>query len=410
MNFNNLVKYDWRSGLSILLFTSIIWAQPLSGGARVPSVILMLLGIILLANKSFAFTDLRWRRLLLLFSLFWVPALISVIGSYEPENSAKFIVLLPLFLLYSVTLFYVLDTYLSQNTLFLIITAICSFWLIDASIQFFFDVDLFGVERYGDRIVGPFKEHLRLGLFISVLLPIVLSTLARYGWMWQLIYLLMAVAVVMLTGVRTDLLTMIIAVTLYVIASKKYNVMLAMLPIIVVAGLFAGSHSEISQTKIKTFSSIPTTYTEWNQLSSYRLDLWSTAWSMLRDNPVNGVGVRCFSAAYNDYSSENNIFHGQESYHAHHPIISIAAETGSIGLLGLLGVVFLLYRWGRNHTKNTRELLLANPWLQIVILLLFPIQSMPLLFSLWWFPFVAFVLVCYLHSINSNVTRTENKF
>ncbi|MDQ7073532.1 MAG: hypothetical protein Q9N32_08925 [Gammaproteobacteria bacterium] len=214
-----------------MLLTSIIWAQPLSGGARAPAVILMLVGIVLLIKKSFILADLRWRKLLLIFSLFWVPALISIIGSYDPSNSVKFIVLLPLFLLFSVAIFYILDHYLNQETLFIIITAICCFWLVDASIQFFFDSDLFGVERYGDRIVGPFKEHLRLGLFLSLLLPVVLHTLARYGWIWQGLYLLVTVAVVMLTGVRTDLLTIIIAVGLYVLGSKQYRLVLSLIPV-----------------------------------------------------------------------------------------------------------------------------------------------------------------------------------
>lgn len=407
MDSKIMVKNNWLPWLCIVLFTSVIWAQPMSGGARVPSVILILVGIALLINKSFLLTDSRWRKLLLIFSLFWGPALISIIGSYDPSNSAKFIVLLPLFLLFAVTLFYILDNYLSQNTLFIIITVICCFWLFDASIQFFFDRDLFGVERYGDRIVGPFKEHLRLGLFLSVLLPIVLHTLARYGWLWQVIYLLFTVAIVMLTGVRTDLLTVILAVGLYVISSKKYHLVLAMLPIIVLGGLFAGSQSDISQTKIKTFSKVPSTYTEWNQLSSYRLDLWSAGFNMLLDNPLKGVGARNFAAAYDDYSSEDNMFHGQEAYHAHHPIVAIAAETGLLGIFGLSMAIYLLYRWGKKSV-TVGSSILSNPWTQILTLIIFPIQSMPLLFSLWWFPFIAFVLVCYLHSIQKQQLNTHD--
>ncbi|MDQ7073531.1 MAG: O-antigen ligase family protein [Gammaproteobacteria bacterium] len=161
---------------------------------------------------------------------------------------------------------------------------------------------------------------------------------------------------------------------------------------------------------MKTFSNIPSTYTEWNQLSSYRLELWSAGWKMLVDNPVKGVGVRNFAAAYDDYSDEENIFHGQEAYHAHHPIVSIAAETGLLGLLGLFTAIFLLYRWGK-QTVMAGTLLLSNPWAQILILIIFPIQSMPLLFSLWYFPFIAFALVCYLHSIypQNNASLLDSK-
>ena len=405
------MKYTWPAFLSVLLLTALIWAEPLSGGARAPSVILMLMGIVLIAKKFFLLTDLRWQRMLVILALFWLPTAISLFGSYAPDKTLDLLVLLPLFLLFSASVLYIFDHYLSQNTLQIIITAICVFWLADATIQFFFDKDIFGVERYeGNRIVGPFAEHLRLGLFISILLPVVLAYLERHGWGWQVLYLLVATTIVLLTGVRTDLLTVILAVGLYIISNRKYRLLLAVLPVIVFAGILAGSNSDISESKLKSFSNVPSNYEQWNKLSSYRLDIWSTGWNMLKLNPVTGVGGRSFSSAYNDYSSEGNIFHDEASsaYHAHHPVISIAAETGGLGLLGLCAIIILLWRWGR-HSTNVRGL--SNPWAQILLLMIFPIQSMPILFTLWWFPVVTFILACYLHSIHTHVNyqHTDNR-
>lgn len=400
MNIRAAVKHNGLSWLCIVLFTSIIWAQPMPGGARIPSLILMLFGIILIIRNSFDLMDIRWRQLFLIFALFWVPALVSVWGSYDLGNSAKFIFLMPLFLLFGITLFFIMDNYLAQDRLFHIITAICCFWLADASIQFYYGSDIFGIQQYGGRIVGPFKEHLRLGLFLSVLLPITLRYLARYTWICQVGYLLVTVVIVMLTGVRTDLLTVILAASLYILSSKQYRLVFAVLAAIILALTFAGTQSEISRTKINSFSHILSENTDWNRLSSYRLDIWSVGWNMFIDNPVKGVGVRNFAEAYDDYSSKDNFFHGREVYHAHHPIVSIATETGLIGVLGLFTAIFLLYSWGK-QSLVAKESLFSNPWGQILILIIFPLQSMPLLFSLWWFPFITFTLVCYLSSIYS---------
>jgi len=395
-------KSTWLGTFFILLMTSIIWAQPLPGGPRAPSVILMIVGIVLLFRKKFSLRDRRLQRVIIIFSLFWAPTLLSLTSSYAPDKTLDLIVLLPLFVFLSVSAFYVLDHYLDSKLLLVIICSVCFFWLFDAAVQFVFDQDIFGVQRYeGERIVGPFADHLRLGLFISILSPIVLHYLERFGWVWQSAYLLVAVTIVMLTGVRTDLLTMVLAFILFVLATKRYRLLGVFIGIAIIAGSFAATQSSISESKLKTLNKIPETYQQWNVLSSYRLDIWQAGWNMFRDNPLTGVGGRSFENAYMDHSSPDNFFHNESRpvYHAHHPLISIVAETGILGLAGIIISIMLLYRWGKNAEYGAG---LANPWGQILILIAFPIQSMPVFFTLWWFPFISFVLVCYLDSLESD--------
>lgn len=395
-----LSNANWLFFAAATLLTAVIWAQPLSGGPRVPSILLMLLGGFVIAKGLFSTKDRRWQRFLIILTLFWLPALSSLVGSYAPEKSMELLVLLPLYLLFAAATFYLLDKYVQRDWLLIIISAISVFWLADGLLQLFLGQDLFGVPiRPDGRIVGPFAHHLRLSLFVTILSPVVLQYLERHGWVWQLIYLTAAVIIAMLSGVRTDLLTLLLAVGFYTIGRRKFMLIAAMIPVILLAGIFAGSHSDISDKKLKSFSSVPSTYIEWNELSSYRLDIWSTAWNMFSDNPITGVGARAFSTAYDQYKGEDDYF-GDTTVtvsHAHHPIISIVAETGVIGLVGLFLAISLIYRWGRD---SIHSVLIANPWLQILILMIFPIQSMPILFSLWWFPVVSLVLICYLNDIN----------
>ncbi len=398
----NLKTMDWTIYLSTLLVTAIYWAQPFSGGPRVPSVILMILGIILFVKRLISLEDIRLRRFITVLTLFFVPAVLSLISSYDRSNSLKLIILLPLFIPFAAAVLYLIDNKINNKLLFSIVTVVSVFWVFDGLIQFVFGHDLFGVPPTDEgRIVGPFAHHLRLSLFLSISLPLVLLQLKKSGWIAQLLYLAPAILVIMLSGVRTDLLTALLAIVLYVIVNKHTKLLLGFIPFLLVGGMLASHFSGISETKLKTFSGMPDSYQKWNLLSSHRLDIWLTAKNMVLAHPITGVGARNFSNAYDDYATEGNFFNSERVFHAHHPMISIAAETGLIGLAGLFMALWLLYKWGR-ESKVTN--LWANPWLQILVLMFFPIQSMPLLFTLWWFPIVTIVMLFYLSDLDADVS------
>jgi O-antigen ligase len=212
----------------------------------------------------------------------------------------------------------------------------------------------------------------------------------------------------MLSGVRTDLLTALIAIGLYIIIKKRVKLTLMILPLVFIGGILASHYSGIAESKLKTFSGVPHGYSQWNQASSYRLDVWLTAWNMYLAHPIIGVGTQAFTHAYDEYKTPDNYFNQKTNpiSHAHHPMISIAAETGTIGVIGLLTFIWLIYQWG---AKSVGKNMWAIPWLQILILIFFPIQSMPLLFSFWWFPVVAMTILYYLAEIEAKQTTTKAK-
>jgi len=385
--------------LSTLLLSSIIWSQPFSGGPRITTVFLILLGIFVFTKNMISFNDQRITRFSQIIACFWIPAILSLIGSFDLESSLKMIILLPLFIPFAGGIIYLKDNYADNKLLINIVTVVCVLWVTDGLIQFTFGQDIFGIlPRDGERIVGPFAHHLRLSLFLSITLPLILPRLEKYGWGLLISYLAMAALVIMLSGVRTDLLTALIAIGIYVVTKKRAKLLLLFLPLLLVMGLLASSYSNIAQHKLNSFSGVPDNYKEWNNMSSHRLEIWLTAWNMYLDNPFKGVGAKSFSYAYDEYKGADSLFDSDTISHAHHPIISIAAETGTIGLVGLfMALWLLLYKWGgKSRMENTLE----NPWLQMLILIFFPIQSMPLLFTLWWFPVVSMVILFYLSDID----------
>ncbi len=396
-----------KTYLSTALVSSIIWAQPFAGGPRVTTAILMLLGLFVLAKKLFPIADLRLKKFTILLALFWLPALFSLIGSYDHQASLKLIIALPFFIPFAAGLLYLVDNHIDKKLLLNTLLVACLFWIADGLFQLIIGHDLFGIPpRDGERIVGPFAYHLRLSLFLAITLPLILNKLESFKWPWQLGYVAFVSFIIMLSGVRTDLLTTLIALGLYIVIQKRVKLTLMILPLVFIGGILASHYSGIAESKLKTFSGVPHGYSQWNLASSYRLDVWLTAWNMYSAHPIIGVGTQAFTAAYDEYKTPDNFFNQKTNpiSHAHHPMISIAAETGSIGLLGLLTFICLIYQWG---AKNLNKNMWKIPWLQILILIFFPIQSMPILFSFWWFPVVAMTILYYLAEIEAKKTLTE---
>ena len=398
-----------KTYLSTALVSSIIWAQPFAGGPRLTTVILMLIGLFVVTKKLFPITDARLKKFTILLALFWIPAALSLIGSYNHQASAKLIIALPFFIPFAAGLLYLIDKHVDKKLLFNMLLAVCLFWIADGFIQLIIGYDLFGISpRDGERIVGPFAYHLRLSLFLAITLPLILSKLESFNWPWLPGYLAFVVFIIMLSGVRTDLLTALIAIGLYIIIKKRMKLTLMILPLVFIGGILASNYSGIAESKLKTFSGIPHSYSQWNQASTYRLDAWLTAWNMYLAHPIIGVGTQAFTDAYDEYKTPDNFFNQKTNpiSHAHHPMISIAAETGSIGLIGLLTFIWLIYKWG---AKSVNKNMWAIPWLQILILIFFPIQSMPLLFSFWWFPVVAMTILYYLAEIEAKQPTAKAK-
>lgn len=72
-----------------------------------------------------------------------------------------------------------------------------------------------------------------------------------------------------------------------------------------------------------------------------RLDYWHVGWEMIKDNPITGVGLGAFGAAYPNY-----MFPGAAtSQMAHNHLIQVLAEVGPVGLASIAAfwLLFLLY-------------------------------------------------------------------
>lgn len=83
-----------------------------------------------------------------------------------------------------------------------------------------------------------------------------------------------------------------------------------------------------------------------------RLLLWETAWNMIRDRPVLGVGVGNFRAAQDAYVREEVPLRMTRT-HAHNIWLQAAVERGVLGMLALLWLVLALLATAVRAVRET---------------------------------------------------------
>jgi O-antigen ligase len=142
-----------------------------------------------------------------------------------------------------------------------------------------------------------------------------------------------------------------------------------------------------------------------NSAMSGRGVVWESAGRMLVDRPWTGVGAAAFKKAYDTYSNRpEDPFRRSGSvgqvYHAHQLYVAVAAETGWPGLLGVVGIWYLCIRWWREANPIARRE--AKPYAVGLLAAVFPLNSQPVLLTIWWFPILLLLLAMMLASLEGD--------
>lgn len=399
-----------EKGARFLGLMLVAW-QPFTGGARLPSVLLLLLGGWLLFHKRIDLGERAVRRLAIVFLLLLGPILLSLPGSFNPFGTLNVALALSLFFVAGLALMAGLASELDHAWLQRWLSIVLMGWLADACIQFVFGHDLLGIPMAADgRLMGLFPDNLHFGLFITVLMPVMLWRIAS-KWPRAVVALIALIGfVAAMSGARSNLLFYLLAVaTLMPRLSWWQRGAIVLAVLVGVAGALV--QSETTASKFKQFSAATeekSLFQRLDHMLSNRMIIWETAATMVRDRPLAGVGAGAFAQAYDHYATRpEDPFRTGGSYtggvyHAHQMYVSIAAESGICGLAGIVATVGLCVAWFLQATEAQRAH--AAPYAASLAVIAFPIQSQPVLFTLWWFP-VVLLLLCGMLSALSSGTR-----
>ncbi len=388
----------------------IAW-QPFWSGARLPTLLLVLVGLWMLWHRRIDFSSTPAKRLGIVFLLLGIPVLISIPGSYDVQGSISVAVVLLLFYIVGLALLQALqrdeDHQWLQKWLLIVLLA----WVADGYIQYFFGRDLLGVPlSEDDRILGPFGGNLHLGIFLTVLMPVILWHPAKER-PWAALAIIALIAFIAgMSGARSNVVFLLLAgATLFTQFAWRYRLLMTG----GIAGVLALTMalSPTLPAKLEQFSSTAanaSVYEKVDNALSLRLTIWETGWRMLQDRPLAGVGASAFAEAYDAYSPRmDDPFRSngpsKTPYHAHQMYLAAAAETGWPGLIGLISAVALCTFWVfRAPLAQRRQ---AAPYAASLAVIAFPIQSQPVLYTIWWFPIVL-VLLCGMIAALSPVAST----
>jgi O-antigen ligase len=376
--------------------------QPFFSGPRLPSLLLCCIGLWLLARRQVDFSRGGEQRLGLAFVLLLVPVLISLPGSFDLKGSLLVVLGLSIFFCVGLALLAGLrrpqDLAWLNRWLLVVVLA----WVLDGFVQLALGVDLLGHPILADgRILGPFQDNLRLGLFVTLLMPLVLWDLTRRRPLLSLLLILAIGVIAALSGARTNLYFLLLGLALLLpLFSWRYRLSLALGLVLVLLAGFA--LSPVMNERMDRFTAMAQgseqgLFQRLDHVLSGRMSIWNTGLRMARQRPLTGVGAGAFEEAYPHFAPEDDLFLKHRPYHAHNMYVSVLAESGLPGLLALLLLAGLILRWMLQAPPVARAR--AAPYAASLAVIAFPVSSQPVLFSMWWFPLPLLLLTGLLAAL-----------
>lgn len=218
------------------------------------------------------------------------------------------------------------------------------------------------------RAYGTFEQPNPFAGYLGLTLPLVVS-LYLFGlppgrWRW----LAAAAAVVLGTallislsrGAWTAQAVALLLVTLGASrAARRIVLTFGVLGLFFVAGVWPLLPPEMSSRLVSIVGSAvdlgsvrEATITPENWAVLERLSQWHAGWQMFYDNPLLGVGIGNYNAAYDDYRLDQwPVALG----HAHNHYLTVAAEAGFLGFLGYITFLATAFYLGIRAARAARR-------------------------------------------------------
>lgn len=348
-----------------------------------------------------------WALTSVLFFTYWLPELIGAIDAADRARAFREA---------AVDLRYLPFLWLAASAVadargrritFVGIAAIVAVWTLDAIVQaasgtspLFFAMDSANVAVRGkqlcepndylllDRLGGVLGPcNLKLGLVLASLSPFAIHAAGRRFGPWG--WLLAAVAigcVILLAGSRASWITFGLVLLLsgwHLLGWKRLFGVFAFGGVLLIALTFVSP--QVQQRVERTLHAFSADQAGVDSALSGRSRIWSAAWCMTTQHPINGVGPRGFREAFPACDPEpGEIAEWGEgpAFHAHQLVLEILSETGFIGLLLWLAGAAMARRAWRYAEPAAREA--AYPAMLALAVTVFPFNTHLAFYSTFW--------------------------
>ena len=325
--------------------------------ATLSSVIFLFL---IIRNKEWEYLYNPVSVLLFAWSMYLLTSSLLSSDIFFSLQSSLFYWRMPLFAL---SIWYLLDKKSNVKKLFLYSITLTFFViLIDAYYQFFNGLNILGYPYYESkgRLSGLFGDELRLGSYLSRLMPILFALAVvsikkpRNFLLLLCIFLILIDVLVYLTGERSAFIILLITTFLMIILIndfKRIRIFTFTISIILIFIVTFFNDKVRFRMIENTYNQL--NFTNENYVADHELFV-VTSLSMFGDNPITGIGPKMYRNLCNNelYFTKSELYTGC-STHPHFTYLQVLAETGIIGFLFLLSAfIFVIYILTKHFFKK----------------------------------------------------------
>ena len=404
----------------ILVFSAPL-VLPFGRTVEVPVLLMALLGAVLLVKHWGSWR--RQARVALFCAAFlasWIPIALSLPDAVNVTKTGTIVLNHLRFLFAGLFMLHVLYEDAARCLLLRLLGWLLAFWILDAVVQYFLGVDVFGFKAFPDRLSAMFGPgNSKFGLTLAVFAPALWEYARRRFGVWAAAAcMVISIAVVLESGSRAAWIAAAAASGLYLSALYLWIKILkpAALGVIVlllvacgVAGYFVSD--KVARGVHRAGEAISGDADETENSLSHRVWIWKGAWSMIIHNPVNGVGARGFRYVFESYASPDDPYLKEVPpivpTHSHQLLLELAAETGLLGLLGLLLMSTLLVRAALKAPLEERVSML--PFGVAVGAAYFPFNTHLAIYSAYWSQIVWFLIALYCASVGGREASANDR-
>jgi O-antigen ligase len=240
------------------------------------------------------------------------------------------------------------------------------------------------LDRLGG-VLGPC--NLKLGVVLASLSPFALHAAGRrFGqWGWLLAAALVG-AVILLAGSRASWITFGLVLLLSgwrLLGWKRLFGVFAFGGALLLTLTFVSP--QVRERVERTLQALTADQAGVDSALSGRGRIWSAAWCMTRQHPINGVGPRGFREAFPACDPEPGVIAAWglgPAFHAHQLVLEVLSETGVVGLLLWLAAAAMVRRAWRYAEAAAREA--AYPAMLALAVTVFPFNTHLAFYSTFW--------------------------
>ncbi len=356
--------------LSIQVFLTCCIPLALISGPAMPDVIISILALIFIF-LTFKYNLYKYYNnpVIIILFVFYFFLIFSSLLSDHIFHSFESSLFYCRFIFFTLSCWYIMENYNKFNRYFLFsISFSISILIFDGFIQYFFGTNLIGLPYKGDRLSSFFGDELKLGSYLSRMMPIFLAFITLiYSQNKKIIFFALLIFIlsdllIVFSGERTSLFYLLFSSFVIIVLIKKWKIYrllalgLSSLLIVFIFSINSKVSNRIITQTIKQTNINADEIKEVNLFTIQHEVLYISAYRIFKDNVLIGIGPKnfriiCKNKKYEVLTDKDGSINGCQT-HPHNTYIQLLAETGLIGFFFIFSFFLVLLFFLLRHLLN----------------------------------------------------------